>query len=209
MNTKDLINALSQAEVNTPRPARPWLAAVLLGLIGGLVLLMFAIGPRADLAAAIGPTLAKAAFSAAFAAGGLALVVRLARPGRPSAKRAWLVVGLVLASLAAAAIALIGADPSQRWQALTGGGAPWCLAIIPFLAVPAALALGAAVKRFAPTQLALTGAAIGAASGGMGAMVYALRCPVDSIAFVATWYALAIALSAVIGALLGARLLRW
>lgn len=207
MTTKDLIDMLGSG--SPARPSRPWAAAAMLGLAGGLLLLMLLMGPRPDLASAVGPTLAKAAFSAAFAAAGLALVARLARPGRPAALRAWLVGGLILASLAAAGVALVGVEPQTRMRALTGGYIPWCLVLIPLLALPAALALGAVVKRLAPTELTLTGAAIGAASGGLGAIVYALRCPVDSIAFVATWYALAIALSAVIGALLGARLLRW
>lgn len=208
MKTKDLIDTLGRNEPAAPRPDRPWTIVAVLGLFGGL-LLMLALGPRPDLVSAIGPTLAKAAFSGAFAAAGLALVVRLARPGRPARRRVWLIAGLIVASLAAAAVALVGTNPQARMQAWTGGYIPWCLVIIPFLALPAALLLGAAVKRLAPTELTLTGAAIGAASGGLGAMAYALRCPVDSVAFVATWYALAIALSAVIGALLGARLLRW
>jgi len=208
MNTQDLIAALSRSEPAAKR-SRPWAGAALLALAASLLALMLFLGPRPDLVGALAPTLAKAAFSAAFAAAGLALVMRLARPGRPAEARGWFVVALILASLVAAAIALLGADPQQRLQALTGGAMPWCLVLIPLLALPAALILGAVVKRFAPTQLTLTGAAIGAASGGIGAMAYALRCPVDSIAFVATWYALAIALSAIIGALLGARLLRW
>ncbi|MBL8531151.1 MAG: DUF1109 family protein, partial [Hyphomonadaceae bacterium] len=62
---------------------------------------------------------------------------------------------------------------------------------------------------FAPTRLALAGAAIGAISGGVGAMAYAMYCPTDSVAFVTTWYSLAIALCAAIGAGVGSRLLRW
>ena len=65
------------------------------------------------------------------------------------------------------------------------------------------------MRAFAPTRLTLTGAAIGALSGGVGAMAYAMYCPVDSAAFVMTWYVLGIALSAAIGALLGAKFLRW
>ena len=40
-------------------------------------------------------------------------------------------------------------------------------------------------------------------------MAYAMYCPTDSVAFVTTWYALAIAVCAALGALLGSRLLRW
>jgi hypothetical protein len=40
-------------------------------------------------------------------------------------------------------------------------------------------------------------------------MAYAMYCPVDSVAFVTTWYVVAIALCAALGAVVGARLLRW
>lgn len=208
MKTKDLIDALAREETPPPK-RRPWTAAAALGLVGGVLLLLLFIGPRPDLGSAMGVTLAKAAFSACFAAAGLALVVRLAKPGRPGRARMLFVAGLIIVSLIAAAIALMGENPGQRMRAWTGGDVPWCLVFIPLLALPAALALGYVVKQFAPTHLTLTGAGIGAAAGGIGAMAYALHCPVDTMPFVATWYALAIALSAVIGAIFGARFLRW
>ena len=43
----------------------------------------------------------------------------------------------------------------------------------------------------------------------VGAMAYAMYCPIDSAAFVVTWYAVAIGLCAAIGALVGSILLRW
>jgi hypothetical protein len=65
------------------------------------------------------------------------------------------------------------------------------------------------MRAFAPTRLMLTGAAIGALSGGVAAMAYAMYCPTDSVAFVTTWYALAIAVCAALGAVVGSRFLRW
>eukprot|EP01035_Chromulina_nebulosa_P066711 gene66711-biopygen48978 len=64
------------------------------------------------------------------------------------------------------------------------------------------------MREAAPTRLALAGAAIGALSGGVGAMVYAMFCSVDSVAFVTIWYVVGIGLAAAIGAMVGARLLR-
>jgi hypothetical protein len=77
------------------------------------------------------------------------------------------------------------------------------------LGAPTAALLIWLMRAFAPTRLTMTGAAIGAVSGGVGAMAYSMYCPIDSVAFVATWYALAIALCAVLGALIGGKLLRW
>jgi hypothetical protein len=103
----------------------------------------------------------------------------------------------------------MGADPGDRVRAWTGGGFPWCLVIVPILAAPAAAGLVALVRSLAPTSLAPTGAAIGAVAGGVGAMAYAMHCPVDSVAFVVTWYSVAIGFCAAVGAVLGAWVLRW
>ena len=56
---------------------------------------------------------------------------------------------------------------------------------------------------------ALAGAVAGTLAGSLGAALYAAHCVDDSPLFVATWYGLAITVVAVVGALLGARLLRW
>jgi hypothetical protein len=81
--------------------------------------------------------------------------------------------------------------------------------LIPILAVPAAALLTWFMRAFTPTRITLTGAAIGALSGGVSAMAYAMYCPTDSVAFVTTWYTLAIAVCAALGALVGSRFLRW
>jgi hypothetical protein len=101
------------------------------------------------------------------------------------------------------------ASPGQRFAVWMGGGVPWCMVLIPLLAAPVAVGLTLLARRLAPVRLTTAGAAIGATSGAVGAMVYAMHCPVDQIAFVGTWYAAAIALCAGIGAMLGSRLLRW
>ena len=44
---------------------------------------------------------------------------------------------------------------------------------------------------------------------GVGAVAYSMYCPVDSVAFVTTWYVIAIALCAAFGALIVSRFLRW
>ena len=40
-------------------------------------------------------------------------------------------------------------------------------------------------------------------------MAYAMYCPTDSVAFVTTWYTLAIAVCAALGAFVGSKFLRW
>jgi hypothetical protein len=151
----------------------------------------------------------KAMFSAAVAAALLPLTVQLMKPGRPLGWRIGAVLVFVGVCVIATVVALMGEAPEERMEAWMGGGFPWCVVIVPVLAAPTAAGLLWLMRSFAPTRLTLAGAAIGALSGGIGAMAYAMYCPVDSMAFVTTWYVVAIALCAALGAVIGARLLRW
>ncbi|MBX3511427.1 MAG: DUF1109 domain-containing protein [Hyphomonadaceae bacterium] len=212
MKTDDLIRMLARAE--TPQAPARWrlrlAGTLLIGLAAAAALVAIGLGVRPDIGAARMPVMMKALFAAAATAAFLPLAIRLMRPGRPLGWRLGAVV--VFAALAALAcwISLMGADPAERMVKLMGpNGTPWCLVLIPLLAAPAAAALLWFMRAFAPTRLALAGAAIGAISGGVGAMAYAMYCPTDSVAFVTTWYSLAIALCAAIGAGVGSRLLRW
>ncbi len=75
----------------------------------------------------------------------------------------------------------------------------------------AAAACGRAVRP-APWRAvapALAGALAGLVSAGLAATLYASHCTDDSPLFVATWYTLATALVTAIGALLGAKVLRY
>lgn len=213
MKTDDLIDALARAPDAAPPQRLSVSVRVMIALAVGLViagvLMATVFGIRADIGAARMPVMMKAAFSA-FAAGvSLPLLMRLAQPGRAIGWRIAAIGGFVALCIVAVAIALMGGDPSTRFEAWMGGAFPWCIVIIPVLAAPTAALLGWLVRDLAPTRLTMTGSALGAVSGGIGAMAYAMYCPVDSVAFVATWYAVAIALCAVVGAVLGGRLLRW
>jgi hypothetical protein len=66
-----------------------------------------------------------------------------------------------------------------------------------------------ALRGLAPTRPRAAGLAAGLLAGAIGAFAYALACHEVSVAFVALWYSLGIALSGALGALLGPRLLRW
>lgn len=213
MKTDDLINALARGVEPAEKPRWRMNLAITLGvgLIVAAALVAIGLGVRPDIGTARMPVMMKAMFSALAAAVILPLAVRLMKPGRPLGWR----IGAVVLFLAVCAIAtitaLMGEMPEQRWQAWMGGEgrAPWCVVLIPILAVPAAALLTWFMRAFAPTRITLTGAAIGALSGGVSAMAYAMYCPTDSVAFVTTWYTLAIAVCAALGALVGSRFLRW
>ncbi len=211
MKTEDLIEALARGEDATAkRKAWPRLVfALVIGLLLGVGLLLTFFGMRPDIGAARMTVMMKAGFAAMAAGVSLPLLMRLSRPGRGLGWRVAAIFGFAALCAVVTAIALMGGDPSTRFAAWMGGQFPWCVVIIPLLAAPTAALLGWLVRDLAPTRLTMTGAALGAVSGGIGAMVYAMYCPVDSVAFVTTWYAVSIALCAVIGAVVGARLLRW
>ena len=211
MKTDDLIDALARGAGPAERTQmRRKLAITLLtGLVVAALLAAIWLGVRPDIGAARMPIMWKAIFSAAAAAVVLPLTVQLMRPGRPLGWRIGAVVLFVGLCALATWIALMGEMPERRWEAWMGGAMPWCVVLIPVLAAPAAVLLTLLMRAFAPTRLTLAGAAIGALSGGVGAMAYAMYCPVDSVAFVTTWYALGIAVSAALGALVVSRFLRW
>ncbi len=55
----------------------------------------------------------------------------------------------------------------------------------------------------------LAGATAGLVAAAIGATLYASHCQDDSPLFVATWYVIAVAIMALLGAVLGSRFLRW
>jgi len=211
VKTDHLIDMLARGvePAERPRWKRRMVMTLLVGLVVAVLLVAIGLGVRPDIGAARMPIMMKAMFSALCAAVILPLVVQLMRPGRPLGWRIGAVALFGVVCVIAAVVALMGEMPESRWEAWMGGSFPWCVVLIPVLAAPTAALLLWLMRAFAPTRLALTGAAIGALSGGVGAMAYAMYCPTDSMAFVVTWYALGIALSAAIGAVVGAKLLRW
>lgn len=105
--------------------------------------------------------------------------------------------------------ALLGASSDDRSALLWGETWSSCLINVPMLAVPAFVLLLGVLKTLAPVRPALAGAAAGALSGGLGALAYALHCPELAPAFIGLWYLLGMLIPAALGALIGARLLRW
>lgn len=211
MKTDHLIDMLARSVEPAERPQwrRRVALTLIVGLCVGIALLAIGLGVRPDIGAARMPVMFKAMFSAAAAAVVLPLALQLMKPGRPLGWRIGAVVVFVGLCVCVTLVALIGEMPERRLDAWTGGGFPWCLVLVPLLGAPTAALLLWLMRAFAPTRLTMAGAAIGALSGGVGAMAYSMYCPVDSVAFVLTWYVLAIAICAVLGAVLGARLLRW
>ena len=211
MDTDRLIRTLA-ADAAPRRAVGVWLtAALLLAFAAAALLLLSTIGLRADIRAAMRTPLFDLKFVAtlALAIPALAISLHLSRPEATLHGRGfWLLAPLVILALGAAAeLAMPDRPPmAVRWM---GRNALLCLSIIPLLALPILAAALLALRQGAPSRPALAGAMAGLLSAGLAATLYAAHCVDDSPLFVATWYTLATALVAAIGALAGARLLKY
>lgn len=213
MPTDDLITALSEG-LTPASPRTVPLRALAAGLAGGaaaFALLAVWLGFRPDLSQAVATPFfwVKALYAMALGAAGLWCVERLSRP-TGSARSSLLLALAVVAVLALAGVwQLVGAPADTRLAVWLGGSWSRCPFYVLALSAPVLMLVLAVMRRFAPTQFALAGAAAGLFSGGVAATVYGLHCPESTAAFVATWYSLGIALSAALGAALGPIALRW
>lgn len=211
MKTNDLIGLLATGAGPAPRAvaARRFAPAMAVGLLASAAAAVLVIGlVPAELFenpmwwAKVGYTLLLA-----LAAGWLAS--RLARPASRSALAWGLVAAVVLGIAALGLLQLWRADPSDRMGLWMGHSWRSCPTSVLALSLPGlALALWA-LRGLAPTKPRRAGFAAGLLAGAVGASGYALACSEVSMAFVATWYSLGILLTALLGALLGPRLLRW
>ena len=97
----------------------------------------------------------------------------------------------------------------QRFAAVMGHSWRLCPWMVLTVSLPALVGWLWAVRSLAPTRLHSAGVAAGFVPGAVGAAAYALVCSETSASFVAVWYTLGIALTGLLGALLGLPVLRW
>lgn len=212
MKTDDLIRALA---ADQKRPGPPPALALLLAAAGGLAIsaILFAlwVGLRPGLGELLIslPFMLKPLEMLLLVAASAAMVLRLVTPGR-SARAAALVAAAVPAIMIAALAAELMLVPRSEWLTRLAG-VHWyiCVMNMVLLALPMLAAILFGLRFGAPTRPSLAGAAAGLLSGALSATLYISHCPDDSPIFVAAWFTLAIAIMTGLGALLGARLLRW
>ncbi len=213
MRTDDLVELLANGDVavDAHAPARRAAAAFALAIVASFALMAVVLGVQPDLAAEARQPMfwAKAAFALALAVGGFAATHRLARPGvRLGAVPAALAVPLA-AMWVLAAVTLLRAAPGERAALFFGETWLSCPFSITLLAAPVFVAVLWALRGFAPTRLALAGAAAGLSAGAAGAAVYTLHCPELAAPFLGFWYVLGMLIPTALGALIGPRVLRW
>ncbi|KIZ40647.1 MULTISPECIES: DUF1109 domain-containing protein [Rhodopseudomonas] len=212
MDTDRLIQTLAADAGHRARPVGATLAAALLVAIPvAAAMLLSTVGLRPDIMTAMHNPFFDLKFvvTLALALSALAVSLHLSRP-EASAHR-WILLLLTPVAILALAIGAEMMLPQRKpmMARLIGNNAMLCLSLIPLLSLPLLAAVLIALRRGAPAKPALAGALAGILSAGLAATLYAAHCNDDSPLFVATWYTLATALVAAIGALAGARWLRY
>lgn len=213
IRTDNLIEILSEGlDPGSPRAPWRWMAMWTLGgLALSAILMMLWLGPRPDLAAAIGTPMFWVKFLYTLALGALSLWLaeRLGRPGT-NRRRAWLSLVAVAGLFAiGAAFRFTMAAPGERRPLLMGHSAVLCPCYILVLSIPLLIGVLVGLRRFAPTRPGFAGAAAGLAAGGLAAFVYAFSCNESGMPFIAVWYTLPVLACGAVGALIGRTALRW
>ena len=213
MKTDELINLLATgaAPIEPDAGVRRVALALGWGLFGATLLMALLLGVRADLAQALLLPMfwAKLGVPAVATLAALQLARRLGLPGRGPGRAPLLLSALLLLAWAGAAAVLLAAAPEARAQLIFGATWKTCPFNIALLSSPVFIGMFWAMKGLAPTRPALAGAAAGLLAGAAGAAVYALHCPEMAAPFLAIWYVLGMLIPALLGGLLGPRLLRW
>ena len=174
-----------------------------------LVLAMFGLPAAALGGEYSGLKVLALAFTLGLVSAGANFLIRSARPGEPGRQPLVLIGLLFFAILLAGLVALILAHPTAWGGMVFGPQWAACLVCIPLFAVAPFASLVWALRRGAPTNLMRTGAIAGLVAGALGATMFAFHHTSGSIAFIGLWYGGPILLCAVVGAILGPRLLRW
>lgn len=212
MDTNDLIRTLAADNDTHQRSVgNLLLAALVLAVPVSTVLFLTGLGVRPDVMTAMRNPFFDLKFiiTMTVAAAAIAISLHLSRPESSLGRWAWLLaipVGLLGIGLMGEMMMPHRAPMSTR---LIGSNSKVCLTAIPLLSLPLLVAALMALRHGAPSRPALAGAFAGLLSAGLAATLYAAHCTDDSPMFVATWYTIAIAFVAAIGAFAGSRILRF
>ena len=212
METDQLIRTLA---ADSSRPARPVSLVLALALLAAmpvsLAMLFAGLGVRPDVMRAMHNPFfdLKFAVTLALAISAVGVALHLSRPEASLRGWAWLLLipaGLLVGGIASEMMLPQNLPMMTR---LIGSNSRVCLTAVPLMSMPLLAAALIGLRHGAPTRPAVSGAIAGLLSAGLAATLYASHCTDDSPLFVATWYTIATALVAAIGAALGARVLRF
>jgi hypothetical protein len=212
MDTDQLIRTLAADNSHRARPVGFVLALALLAAAPVSLLMFFAeLGVRPDVMTAMHNPFFDLKFAVTLALGLSALTVGLHLSRPEAGPRGWIWLLLIPIGFLVAGIGSEMMMPQRlpMMTRLVGHNSRICLSAIPVISLPLLVAALIGLRHGAPTRPVLTGAIAGFLSAGFAATLYAAHCTDDSPLFVATWYTLAAAAVAAIGAVAGSRVLRF
>ncbi|MEH2483781.1 hypothetical protein V1282_007138 [Nitrobacteraceae bacterium AZCC 2146] len=212
VDTDRLIQALAADNGTHARSAGSALAmALLVALPVSAAMLLVTLGVRQDVMTAMHNPFFDLKFlvTLALALPAIMISLHLSRPEASLRGWAW----LLLLPLGLLGIGIAGEMMlPQRLPMMTrlvGNNSRVCMVAIPAFSLPLLAASLVALRQGAPARPAVAGALAGLLSAGLAATLYAAHCSDDSPLFVATWYTIATALVTAIGALAGAKFLKY
>ena len=211
MRTDDLIRALAEDSASRPEPmARRFVTLAIIGALAAAGVSSMILEPRSDLSAVITTPPVAFKFLVTLTLVGAAGALAFRRMGPEDGSHLKSVVFPVLSVLILGVAVELISSPAADWpRLLIGSNALACVTLVPLLSLLPLSCILAALRYGAPTHPQETGAVAGLFAGGIGAALYAFHCPDDSPLFVAAWYGLSVVVVTVLGAVLGARWLRW
>jgi hypothetical protein len=212
MDTEQLIRTLAaDNEHRAPKVGTMLTLALLVAAPLSILLFVSVLGVRPDVMTAMRNPFfdLKFAVTLSLAIPAIAISLHLSRP--EALMRGWGWLLLIPVGLLAVGIGgeMMMAPQVPMMTRLMGKNSRTCLLAIPVMSLPLLAGALFGLRHGAPSRPALAGAIAGLLSAGLAATLYASHCTDDSPLFVTTWYSLATALVAAIGALLGSKMLRY
>ncbi|MGH6620806.1 MAG: NrsF family protein [Alphaproteobacteria bacterium] len=212
MDTNELIRALAaDTRHQAASISSVWWGAAGIAILLAAAVFFTTLGLRPDFAAAAQTPrfLFKFVITIVLAASAFSIARALARPDA-SWRKAMPYLTAAPALIAGGVVVELFALPPDTWSAkLVGTNSMVCLTYIPLIGIGPLIIFLLALRHGAPTRPAIAGAVAGLLAGGIAATFYAAQCTDDSPLFVATWYTIAIAGLALVGAAGAHQLARW
>ncbi|WP_316238702.1 DUF1109 domain-containing protein [Bradyrhizobium sp. SZCCHNR1015] len=212
MDTDQLIRTLAADNAQRAQPVGIVLALALMAATPvSTAMLLIGLGVRPDIWLAVRNPFFDLKFvvTTALAIPALIISLHLSRPEASLQGLSWLLIAPIVVLVGGMAAEMMLPQRTPMMARLVGHNSMVCMSAIPVLSLPL---LGAALfglRHGAPSRPAMTGAIAGLVSAGIAATLYAAHCTDDSPLFVATWYTVAALIVAGLGALIGARVLRY
>ena len=212
MKTEQLIRTLAADNAHRARPVGLVLALALLAAAPVAVAMFLAgLGVRPDVMTAMHNPFFNLKFveTLALAVSAIVVSLHLSRPEASVKGWGWLLLIPVGILAGGVAVEMMMPQKVPMMTRLIGSNSRVCLTAIPLMSLPLLAGALIGLRHGAPTRPAIAGAIAGLLSAGLAATLYASHCTDDSPLFVVTWYTIATALVAAVGALVGSKVLKF